>query len=478
MKKLLVFLILLAFPLIGQTIKDIGNSTQTSTVPLDDGDVWTGYRKDVTAYNSVTVSVLSDDSATVDVQFGDLVNTVFTLQRYFRFDYLANDTNWTKSMPIVAPFYRVVITNAIDDSMTVFRVTSMIHKGHSLPVDTNAYISVAVEASALLDSIEVNSEEGNALLQSIETVVDTISANVKESNTLLEQIETELLLIGIDTDSSLANIKELNTITEQVETELLLIGVDTDSTLANIKEANYLAQHIDNNTDLLEQGIDSVNAETERIHLELIKKMSQTTGDSIEVNAEEINYLLQLLRTTLSTKVGQDTTEATLDRIHAELIKKLSQATGDSLEVNSEEINYLIQHVDNNTDGLEAKADSTLENVKESNTLLQTIRTATTSILYGQTEIVNQLLDDAPTLYTSTGFEIGNKRKVSFVLTYNETEVGNTVSGAVTLEVSPDNSNWYALNAFYNNAGTIVSTVNYTADVTDTFHLPEFVTYP
>ena len=368
-------------------------------------------------------------------------------------------------------------------------------------------------------------------LASIKINTDSTLVNVKESNTIIEQIETEILLIGIDTDSTLTNTKEGNTLLEQIETEELLIGIDVDSTLTNVKETNYLAQHIDDNTDLVETKLDSIDNQQSMIHAELIKKMSQTTGDSLEVNTEEINYLLQVLRTTLANQAGSDTLNLGLNDIinnqkngtqktnivegsvtvdvddgasYNGLYVRLTDGTNvgslsgtgdlevsgdagvalatsagiDSLESNLEESNYLAQHVDTNTDGLEAKADSTLENVKESNTLLQTIRTATTSILYGQTEIVNQLLDDAPTLYTSTGVEIGNKNKVSFVLTYNETEVGNTVSGAVTLEVSPDNSNWYALNAFYNNAGTIVPTVNYTADATDTFHLPEFVTYP
>ena len=124
MKKLILFMFLVG-ALSAQSIKDSGNST---TSLLDSSDVFTGTRKLVVDYNSVTVSMWSDDTATVSVQFGDLVSNTFTIQRYYNFTYLANDTTFSKDFPIVAPYYRVVVTNSIDDSMTVFRLTSMLHK--------------------------------------------------------------------------------------------------------------------------------------------------------------------------------------------------------------------------------------------------------------------------------------------------------------------------------------------------------------
>jgi transcriptional regulator of NAD metabolism len=487
------------------------NTMNSSVTALDSAEVFTGKAEAVLYTSAITVLIRSDVGGTGSAQFSSN-GTNWDLKEPFT--YTASDSLQKYLFTVTAKYFRLIYTNGTTDQ-TYFRLQTIFHKTMISPLTDNRLdfnlppaasdtmhqdqIIEAIDTTnvrvtllhgvlqdvedrqvILQDSINIlnatqlilegltedliqDADTANArlsvvnnLLQDVEdrqvilqdslnvlnatqliikglltlsnTKLDSIFVNVKEGNTLVEQIETELLAVGIDVDSTLTNLKENNLLTEQIETELLLIGIDADSTLTNLKENNYLLQQLDNNTDLLEQGIDSVNAETERIHLELIKKLSQTTGDSIEVNIEELDYIAQ--------------------------------------------------HIDDNTDGLEAKADSTLENLKETNTLLQTIRTATTSILYGQSTIVNQLLDDAPTSYTSAGFEIGSKKKVSFVLVYDETETGGGVSGAVTLEVSPDNSNWYALNAFYNNAGTIVSTVNYTADATDTFHLPEFVTYP
>lgn len=388
MKKLLIFLILFTFPLIGQTIKDIGNSTTTT---LDSAEVFTGYRKDVTAYNSVTVSCWSDDTVTVAVQFGDLVSTVFTVQRYFEFTYLANDTTWTKSMPVVAPFYRVVATNAIDDSMTVFRLTSMLHKGHSLPVDTNAYISVAVEASALLDSIEVNLEETNTLLEQIETEelligidVDSTLANVKEGNTLLEQIETEELLIGIDVDSTLTNVKESNYLLQDVDNNTDMLETKGDTTIANIQESNYLLQDIDNNTDLVETKLDSIEVNLEEANA-LLQSIEDNTDameaglDSVEVNIEELNGLTQSIETnTDSILVNIRENNTLTEQIETELL--LIGIDTDSTLANVKESNYLLQDIDTNTDGLEAKSDSIEVNIEEGNALSQTLINNTNTV--------------------------------------------------------------------------------------------------
>jgi len=62
------------------------------------------------------------------------------------------------------------------------------------------------------------------------------------------------------------------------------------------------------------------------------------------------------------------------------------------------------------------------------------------------------LLDDDPISVTSDAIALNGAQRVGFYWTYDETEVGNSVSGTLTLEVSPDNSHWFSAN-FYDVAG-------------------------
>ena len=288
MKKLIFFFLLfLATFTYGQTIKDLNNSTTASTTPLDSSEVFTGYRYDVTAYNSVTVSMWSDDTATVSVQFGDLINTTFTIQKYWNFTYLANDTTFSKELPIVAPYYRVVVTNAADDSMTVFRLTSMLHKGQAVPIDTNGYISTVLQPST--------------------NVIGKLAANS-----------------GVD------------------------IG-DVDVT-------------------------------------------SISAGDNNIGNVDIVTL---------------------------------------------------------------------------------------PSITYGNTTLINaSQLDDDPTADTSNAFLMGNKNKIGISVNYDETEVGGGVSGTLTLQVSPDSTNWYAFDVILDGNGTDApnASISYTSDATDYVYLPRFAT--
>jgi len=175
MKKLLIFIVLAFIPIQAQSTKDIGNCTTTT---LDSAEVFTGYRRDVTAYNSVAVSMWSDDTASVQIQFGELVNTVFTVQRYFNYTYLANDSTFTKTVPVVAPFYRVVVTNAVDDSMTVFKLTSMLHKGYSPPIDVEAYVTVNVSNGSGTSAVNIQ-DGGNSI--TVDGTVSTTAQTVIDS---------------------------------------------------------------------------------------------------------------------------------------------------------------------------------------------------------------------------------------------------------------------------------------------------------
>ncbi len=62
-------------------------------------------------------------------------------------------------------------------------------------------------------------------------------------------------------------------------------------------------------------------------------------------------------------------------------------------------------------------------------------------------------LDDDPTSVTSDTVNIQDYKEVGFWVKYDETEVGNSVSAAVTIDISYDNSTWLDV-YFYDVAGT------------------------
>ena len=68
--------------------------------------------------------------------------------------------------------------------------------------------------------------------------------------------------------------------------------------------------------------------------------------------------------------------------------------------------------------------------------------------------IINAVqLDDDPTSVNSTTVNIQDYKETGFWLQYNETEVGNSISAAVTVDISYDGSTWLDM-PFYDIAGT------------------------
>lgn len=70
-----------------------------------------------------------------------------------------------------------------------------------------------------------------------------------------------------------------------------------------------------------------------------------------------------------------------------------------------------------------------------------------------KTIISETQLDDDPTSVTSSTVNIQDYKKVGFWVEYDETQVGASVSAAVTLDVSYDGTNWLDV-YFYDIAGT------------------------
>lgn len=94
-----------------------------------------------------------------------------------------------------------------------------------------------------------------------------------------------------------------------------------------------------------------------------------------------------------------------------------------------------------------------------------------------KTIISGAVLDDSPTSVTSTTVNISEWKNVTFYVNYDETEVGGGVSGAVSLDISYDGTNWVDV-SFYDFAGgsTPQSSETISADGWYACWLPENIT--
>jgi hypothetical protein len=88
-------------------------------------------------------------------------------------------------------------------------------------------------------------------------------------------------------------------------------------------------------------------------------------------------------------------------------------------------------------------------------------------------------LNANPTSYTSAVIALNGAQRVGFFASYDETQVGNTVGGTLTIEVSPDNSTWFTAN-FYDLASpaTLVASEIWTADATYVCWLDRNMPFP
>jgi len=68
-----------------------------------------------------------------------------------------------------------------------------------------------------------------------------------------------------------------------------------------------------------------------------------------------------------------------------------------------------------------------------------------------ETIISTTQLDDSPTSVTGTT-NAGSADKIAFFVTYDETEVGNSISLAITMQISYDGTTWLSA-SFYDYAG-------------------------
>lgn len=68
------------------------------------------------------------------------------------------------------------------------------------------------------------------------------------------------------------------------------------------------------------------------------------------------------------------------------------------------------------------------------------------------TAVTSTLLDNSPTSITGSTMNVEDADRVAFFVAYDETEVGASVSAAVTCQISYDGTNWLSA-SFYDYAG-------------------------
>ena len=157
MKKIIVALILLfSINVLAQDYSANSQSTKNSTTTtLDSNATFTGATELSRGYNSVSVTVRSDSSGTYKILFGNTSTfTVANAVKTYLFSYTLGDTlTNTKTVPVDAPYFRVVYTSSADTQHT-FILTTMLNKGHVLPItsagklDVNSSITGTVTVAA------------------------------------------------------------------------------------------------------------------------------------------------------------------------------------------------------------------------------------------------------------------------------------------------------------------------------------------
>lgn len=98
-----------------------------------------------------------------------------------------------------------------------------------------------------------------------------------------------------------------------------------------------------------------------------------------------------------------------------------------------------------------------------------------TSAYYGVTNVIDGVtLDDSPTSTTSVSLELDEYKKICFLILYDETEVGNSVSGTLTIEVSPDEVYWLDCDLIIdqNGVNSPQGSLTYTQDDEDVCYIP------
>ncbi len=199
MKELIFLLTLLLFVVQikaqdqGANVMSSKNSTSTTLAP---NAVYTGTVELLRGYNSLSVTVRSDKSSATNglkILFGK-TSTITTANavKTYSFSYTANDTLFTKTVGVDAPYYKVVYTTG-NDLQTVFLLTTMLNRGDVLPRTSTGKLDVTdVLGATAANQVSVNQLGG--IYTTTGTTIDSIS-------TTFTPIRWTFINEGVSTDS-------------------------------------------------------------------------------------------------------------------------------------------------------------------------------------------------------------------------------------------------------------------------------------
>ena len=281
MKRLITLLIILFCVNVQAqvSVKDANNSTTTT---LDSAATYTGTVRLVAGWNSISVTVYSDSAGTLQVQFGNKTGVTFTPTKYYFASYTANDTAFTRSYPVDAPYYRVLFTSSADTQNT-FILTTMLHQNHVLGVDINGNVKVSVESSSLptggatsaKQDIQITRATADSLnLVAIEASVDSLKADLATAKGYLEAVKDTLNVLK---NKDFATETSLSSVIDSLSM-VILQNVNRNLFLDEVSENTSGATKYFGETDTVTTRIDTFEVDvTSWVEGEII------ASDSIEV---------------------------------------------------------------------------------------------------------------------------------------------------------------------------------------------------
>jgi len=148
-------------------VEDTGAGTPStsnaSTTLLTNGNAYTGTWEDVSAYDSLTIAVATDQDGTYSVQFSpDGSNVDSTLTRYYRTAFINPPHRFT----ITRRYARVVFTNDSGADQTYFRLQLLLGAKQPLnvPIDgtiSRDYDATVVRPTAFFDEVALGLRQGH-----------------------------------------------------------------------------------------------------------------------------------------------------------------------------------------------------------------------------------------------------------------------------------------------------------------------------
>lgn len=122
------------------------SALNSSVTALDNGQAFTGSWEDVGNYDSIVVSMVTDQNGTYSVQFSpDATNVDSTLTRYYR----TSQINVPHRFTVARRWMRVVFTNDSGSNQTFFRMQTLIGDKSNLNIPIDGTVAQDYDATAV-----------------------------------------------------------------------------------------------------------------------------------------------------------------------------------------------------------------------------------------------------------------------------------------------------------------------------------------